>query len=253
MTVRGYILTNPGGIADRARAGMCACHAWLREATVAWRHAAAGAGIGRFLAPCACLVFFAAGCSWGKLEGVALSSERLSRPMMEFADGLAEEVNPDTGKNVLNYASIPYITKEGQAADYFADRFSCFLLYGGIEEFGKYEEGYGYFEADIIYPVLLGGALHVFDAKGARRYSSRGSFLGVFFPYPVVKLAGIESSLNSCDATGAAYGDYGLNVLEIPGVKTSLLRVATNGFDILFLPLWRADESPREPAAKSGE
>jgi len=186
---------------------------------------------------CALAILLFCGCELSSLR-VEPSKYELTEEMREYADSLRAD------DDVFEFQPIPYVS-EGRATNRCAAGLECFLLYFEMERFGKLDDGYVYQDADFLCPLLFGMDQHLFDAEGKRKGSLYLGSIGVYVFYPFLNLLSLHSSRSTDAIKKESYTDYGLSVITLPGVNTSLLKISSYEVELLFIPLWTKDRSPR--------
>lgn len=183
------------------------------------------------------------GCSFGSLR-VEPSGYGLTPAAVEFADEL------ESSDETTEFHPIAYVA-EGKSTNRCAKDLDWFLLYTGLEKFGKLEEGYAYEDASILWPVWVGLEAYRYNAEGDTIGSRHVDSLGPRWPFPAIIFASIFVERNRDLRVSEGHTDFGLKLLQLPVVDTCLLKLSSGGFDLFFIPLWAKDRSPRSP--KSGE
>jgi hypothetical protein len=186
----------------------------------------------------------ASGCSSGTLR-IEPSAYGLTPEMIEYVDGIGST------RDTMDVYPIAYVSG-GKSTNRFADKVGCFLLYVYLEQLGKLDEGYAYQDVEMLWPVWIGAENYRYDVQGETVGSRKVDGLGLYWPLPLVILGSVFVERNTDHRASKSYSDFGLKLLQLPSVDTCLLKISSAGFDLLFIPLWTKDRSPRKPPAGEG-
>ncbi|MCZ6794626.1 MAG: hypothetical protein O7J95_13545 [Planctomycetota bacterium] len=174
------------------------------------------------------------GCTHGRL-GVEPSEYALTPEVMSYLDRLASSPG-----EAMDVEPVPYVS-EGQSTHRFEQSGRWVLLYLGLEQLGRLDDGYVYQEVDAVVPVAIGLKTHLYGEDGKKRATRQAGLVGFFFPYPVIDVASFHYESTTAAEKEDSSWDCGFRLLRLPWTETSLLRLSTSGIDVLFLPLWKKD------------
>jgi hypothetical protein len=170
------------------------------------------------------------------------SPYEVTRDLAEYADEL------NVSMETFHVHPIPYVT-EGQATSRRARSYDWFLLYLEKNEFGKLAEGYAYQQTEAVVPILWGVETYVFDRDGKRIGARDFGDIGLYWPWPRIEFITFRVDLSSDNRTDDSFWDFGIKLLKLPILETSLFALGTDNLDLLYIPLWRKDRRPRTEVA----
>lgn len=195
---------------------------------------------------CILLLPLLGGCKYVGGLSMEPSPYEVTKELAEYADELP------VSSSTLDVHPLPYVW-DGQASNRWARRYDGFLLYLEKNEFGKLADGYAYQQTEAVFPILWGVETYVFDRDGKRIGARDFGDIGLYWPYPRIEFITFRVDLSYDNRTDDSFWDFGIKLLKLPILETSLFAFGTDNLDLLYIPLWRKDRRPRtEPEAPEG-